>query len=35
VSAVKQVVPYVRFLVRATQEKRKGRPADLSSAPAR
>jgi MoaA/NifB/PqqE/SkfB family radical SAM enzyme len=35
VSAVKQVAPYVRFLVRATQEKRKARPAALSSATAR
>jgi len=32
VSAVKQVVPYVKFLVRASREKR--RPADLVSAPA-
>jgi hypothetical protein len=27
VAAVKQVVPYVKFLVRATNEKRKGRRA--------
>jgi MoaA/NifB/PqqE/SkfB family radical SAM enzyme len=33
VSAVKQVVPYVKFLVRATREKRKSPHRDLSSVP--
>ena len=33
VSAVKQVVPYVKFLIRATQEKRKSGHPDLSSVP--
>ncbi|MGE5245745.1 MAG: radical SAM/SPASM domain-containing protein [Betaproteobacteria bacterium] len=36
VAAVKQVVPYVKFLVRASREKRRGGAhGDLSSAPAR
>ena len=37
VAAVKQVVPYVKFLVRASREKRRGAGPhpDLSSAPAR
>jgi sulfatase maturation enzyme AslB (radical SAM superfamily) len=35
VSAVKQVVPYVKFLVRASREKRKRAGADLSSVPVR
>jgi hypothetical protein len=32
VSAVKQVVPYVKFLVRASREKRRAAPAALVSA---
>jgi sulfatase maturation enzyme AslB (radical SAM superfamily) len=34
VAAVKQVVPYVKFLVRASREKRHGTPGKLDSAPA-
>jgi len=29
VAAVKQVVPYVKFLVRASREKRRGTPARI------
>jgi hypothetical protein len=32
VSAVKQVVPYVKFLVRASREKRRAAPPALVSA---
>ena len=34
VSAVKQVVPYVKFLVRASREKRHGAPGRIAPAAA-